>query len=153
MVLSSKSGYEYAEERRLWYVALTRTRNYTYIIADKENPSVFVKEIEKQCLILNPDAKMTPEDEIMCPHCKSGHLLLRVNKADGSSFYGCSNYPYCDYSINDTKAVSRNKRCRKCGDFMVYRKGPLGAFYGCHNYPRCDYTEKYGSKKQKSTHL
>lgn len=153
MVLSSKSGYEYAEERRLWYVALTRTRNYTYIIADKENPSVFVKEIEKQCLILNPDAKMTHEDEIMCPKCKSGRLLLRVNKADGSRFYGCSNYPYCDYSINDTKAVSMNKRCRKCGDFMVYRKGPLGAFYGCHNYPRCDYTEKYVSKKQKSTHL
>ena len=152
MVLSSKSGYEYAEERRLWYVALTRTRNYTYIIADKENPSVFVKEIEKQCLILNPDAKTTQEDESMCPHCKSGRLLLRVNKAGGSSFDGCSNYPYCDYSINDTKAVSRNKRCRKCGEFMVYGKGALGAFYGCHNYPRCDYTEKYGSKKQKSTH-
>jgi len=148
MVLSSKSSYEYAEERRLWYVALTRTRNYTYIIANNENPSIFVKEIEDQCLIMNPDLEVTHEGEIACPYCKSGRLVLRTNESDGNKFYGCSNYPYCDYSINDFRAVNRNKRCRKCGDFLVYRKGPWGVFYGCHNYPRCDYKEEYVPDKR-----
>ena len=148
MVLSSKSNYEYAEERRLWYVALTRTRNYTYIIANNESPSIFVKEIENQCLIMNPNMKATHEGEIACPYCKSGRLVLRTNESDGNKFYGCSNYPYCDYSINDFRAVNRNKRCRRCGDFLVYRKGPWGAFFGCHNYPRCDYKEEYVPDKK-----
>lgn len=33
------------EERRLFYVALTRTKNHVYLIADKDEPSCFVKEI------------------------------------------------------------------------------------------------------------
>ena len=146
MVLSSKSGYEYAEERRLWYVALTRTRNYTYIIANNENPSLFVKEIENQCLVMNPNMEVNHEGEISCPRCKSGRLVLRANESDGSKFYGCSNYPYCNYSINDFRAVRRNKRCPHCGDIMVFKKGPYGAFYGCHNYPRCKHKEEYDGK-------
>ena len=148
MVLSHKSEYEYAEERRLWYVALTRTRNYTYIIANAENPSIFLKEIEDQCVVVNPN--YSPEDkatEISCPHCKSGRLVLRTNESDGTKFYGCSNYPYCNYSIDDMRAVARNLRCRECGDFMVFRKGQWGAFYGCHNYPRCKHKEEYEGKK------
>ena len=144
LVLSNKSEYEYAEERRLWYVALTRTRNYTYIIANSENPSIFLKEIEDQCVVMNTD--FAPEEkrtEISCPRCKTGRLVLRTNDTDGSKFYGCSNYPYCDYSIDDFRAVARNMRCRECGDFMVFRKGQWGAFYGCHNYPRCKHKEEY----------
>ena len=147
MVLSSKSNYEYAEERRLWYVALTRTRTYTYIIASSSNPSCFVQEIEEQCKILNPNLDEDDDKyEIKCPKCKSGRLVMRVNPDNGENFYGCSNYPYCDYSINDFRAVQRNLRCRACGDFMIYRKGQWGAFYGCHNYPYCKHKEKYESK-------
>ena len=143
LVLSHKSEYEYAEERRLWYVALTRTRNYTYIIANQDNPSIFLKEIEDQCLTLNPDSLEEETSEIACPRCKSGRLVLRSNDVDKTKFYGCSNYPYCSYSIDDYRAVNRNRRCRYCGDFMVYRKGRYGAFFGCHNYPRCEYKEEY----------
>lgn len=143
MVLSSKSNYEYAEERRLWYVALTRTRNYTYIIANNANPSIFVKEIENKCLVMNPSIEVNEDGEISCPYCKSGRLVLRTNESEGSKFYGCSNYPYCRYSIDDFKAVKRNKRCKECGDFLIYKKGQWGAFFGCHNYPRCCCTEKY----------
>ena len=149
LVLSHKSEYEYAEERRLWYVALTRTRNYTYIIANADNPSIFLKEIENQCVVMNPD--YSPDEkatEISCPRCKTGRLVLRTNESDGTKFYGCSNYPYCNYSIDDMRAVARNKRCSHCGDFMIYRKGKWGAFYGCHNYPRCDHTEEYDSSKK-----
>ena len=40
-----KDKYLYEEERRLFYVALTRTRNNIYLLVDKENPSIFVKEL------------------------------------------------------------------------------------------------------------
>lgn len=144
LVLSHKSEFEYAEERRLWYVALTRTRNYTYIIANAENPSMFLEEIAGQCLVLNQGGNPSEQRmEIACPRCKTGRLVLRTNERDGTRFYGCSNYPYCNYSIDDMTAVSRNKKCRQCGDFMIFRKGRFGAFFGCHNYPRCQYTEEY----------
>ena len=35
------------EERRLFYVALTRTKNYCYLFVPKDNPSIFVKELIK----------------------------------------------------------------------------------------------------------
>ena len=33
------------------------------------------------------------------------------------------------------------KRCPRCGQPMVLRKGRFGAFYGCTGYPGCRYTE------------
>ena len=40
-----KCDYLYDEERRLFYVALTRTKGNVYLLVDKNNPSIFVKEI------------------------------------------------------------------------------------------------------------
>ena len=40
-----KSKYLYEEERRLFYVALTRTKNNIYLLVDKQNPSIFVEEL------------------------------------------------------------------------------------------------------------
>lgn len=37
--------YPYEEERRLFYVALTRTKSDVYLLVNKKNPSMFVKEI------------------------------------------------------------------------------------------------------------
>lgn len=47
-VLSKQEKYPYAEERRLFYVALTRTKNKVYLLTNKNNPSIFVKEILKE---------------------------------------------------------------------------------------------------------
>ena len=44
-LIIKKEKYLYEEERRLFYVALTRTRNYVYLLVDYDNPSVFVKEL------------------------------------------------------------------------------------------------------------
>ena len=38
----------YEEERRLFYVALTRTKNEVFLLVDKSNPSIFVKELLKE---------------------------------------------------------------------------------------------------------
>ncbi len=143
LVLSSKSNFEYAEERRLWYVALTRAKTYTYILASQNNPSIFVEEIKDKCEILNPEVLEIDNGHISCPHCKSGRLVIRTNGLNGKKFYGCSNFPFCNYKIDDFRAVDRNLRCPICGEFMVYRKGPYGAFYGCRNYPRCKHKEEY----------
>ena len=43
--LLSRELYKFDEERRLFYVALTRTKNSVYLIIDKSNMSIFVKEL------------------------------------------------------------------------------------------------------------
>lgn len=44
-VLSKKESYLYAEERRLFYVALTRTKNKVYLLTNKNKTSIFIKEL------------------------------------------------------------------------------------------------------------
>ena len=44
-VTNDKDLYPYEEERRLFYVALTRTKNNVYILTRKKKESIFVKEI------------------------------------------------------------------------------------------------------------
>lgn len=44
-IVSYDDKISYEEERRLFYVALTRTKNYNYLLVNKTNPSIFVKEI------------------------------------------------------------------------------------------------------------
>ncbi len=45
--------YLYAEERRLFYVALTRTKNHVYLLSKRENESLFIKEIKKYIDVIN----------------------------------------------------------------------------------------------------
>ena len=40
--------YPYEEERRLFYVALTRTKNDVFLLVDRNNKSIFIKEIIKE---------------------------------------------------------------------------------------------------------
>ena len=42
---SGLDPFEHAEERRLFYVALTRARTSVIILADRASPSVFVREL------------------------------------------------------------------------------------------------------------
>lgn len=44
-VSSQTDDYPYAEERRLFYVALTRTQTDNYLLVKKDNPSIFVSEL------------------------------------------------------------------------------------------------------------
>ncbi len=141
LVLSEKSTYSFAEERRLFYVALTRTKSYCYLLVHAKSPSIFIEEIKDNCLIINPEI-VNSNDFITCPNCKTGHLVLRGEW--DNQFYGCSNYPYCEY--NQRKyVVESSKRCPRCHHFIVWREGKQGKFLGCSNYPRCRFaiTPKY----------
>ena len=53
LCFKNKEKYLYAEERRLFYVALTRTKNYVYLMTMKNNESIFVHEIKRKCDVLN----------------------------------------------------------------------------------------------------
>lgn len=46
-VIKSKIIYPFEEERRLFYVALTRTKNNVYLLTSYNRPSIFTKEILK----------------------------------------------------------------------------------------------------------
>ena len=49
----NKEKYLYAEERRLFYVALTRTKNNVYLMTRKNKESKFVLEIKKKCEVID----------------------------------------------------------------------------------------------------
>ena len=46
-LLKNKDSFMYEEERRLFYVAITRTREYVYLLTPIFNESIFIKEIKK----------------------------------------------------------------------------------------------------------
>lgn len=142
LLLGKEDNFEYSEERRLFYVALTRTKSIVYLLCEKSNPSQFILEIKNKCYIMEDESEKKDENEYLCPWCKSGHLVIRKSEKNGKSFYGCSNFPYCSYTNYDMKAVYYNNRCPECGDFLVLRNGKYGKFIGCHNFPRCNYKTK-----------
>ena len=45
LVSKSYDKFLYSEERRLFYVALTRTKNKVYLLVPKKNPSIFIKNL------------------------------------------------------------------------------------------------------------
>lgn len=139
LVLGKPEQYEYAEERRLFYVAITRTRNKTYILHPKQNPSPFLKDIIGFG-VPQPAADKESARPASCPKCGTGHLVQRES-AHGS-FMGCSNFPMCDYKVR-TMVDSQSLRCPECGGFLVRRESNANGsvFWGCSNYPLCRHTE------------
>ena len=145
LVLTNADSYKHAEERRLFYVAITRTKNRTFVLTDNKNPSPFINEfVESKSVCFVSIRNKTNENQTYCPCCKTGHLLKVVH--DGKSFVGCSNYPKCKYTLRDATILLNPKKCPACGGFLVKRRGPNGHwFVGCTNYPYCEYTEQLNS--------
>ena len=80
LLLGGKSS-QYDEERRLFYVAMTRAKYIVYIVTKTGQQSDFFKEI----FPFNQEGG-TP---LMCPICGAA---LVVRKGRTGMFYGCSNY-------------------------------------------------------------
>lgn len=141
LVLTNAEDYKFAEERRLFYVAITRTRNRTFVLTDTAKPSLFFKEFNESQSVCYTSIKAKTEDQSTCPHCKTGTLLKIVH--EGKSFIGCSNYPRCRFTLRNTSVLSSPKICPSCGGFLVKRKNQNGHwFIGCTNYPQCEYTDQ-----------
>jgi len=144
LVLNDSDEFLYAEERRLLYVAMTRTKNKTYVLVDDIIPSEFFREFTN-----NPGVEITHDAEryagemVECPYCKTGHLVVRRNPKSNRDFLGCSHYPQCAYTVNDTSILREKRKCPACGSgFLVKRQG-YNEFYRCTNHPRCSHTETF----------
>ncbi|MCK8058395.1 MULTISPECIES: type I DNA topoisomerase [unclassified Fusibacter] len=117
--------------------------NTTYVLVPQQSKSVFITELEKYAGVtiekrfLDPSHHNIPK----CPKCKVG-LLVKRQSNRGNSFAGCSNYPSCDYTINDISVLTSAQICVACGGFLLKRKGKFGNFKGCSNYPVCKKTIK-----------
>jgi DNA helicase-4 len=163
LLLTQADLFPFGEERRLFYVAITRSRNNTYIVCEAgADQSIFATELESGSeyfvSILGEDIK-----KIACPRCKSGVMLLRSG-ANGA-FYGCSNFPLCKHTEqtcekcgkgllikDDDLSCSCNvcghhaKICPRCREGILrIKSGAFGPFYGCSQYKGpdidCRYTE------------
>ena len=143
LVLTNAENFKFAEERRLFYVAITRTKNRTFILTDNRNPSPFLKEFTASNSVCFISVRQTSnEGQEKCPLCKTGNLLKVEH--NGKSFVGCTNFPRCKYSVHDVTILSNPKKCPACGGFLIKRKSKKNKhwFIGCTNYPYCEYTEK-----------
>jgi len=65
---------------------------------------------------------------IECPKCK-GQLVLRRSKK-GRKFYGCSNYPECDFVSWDQPT---SERCPECGSMLLMKTNKKGKKLVCSN--------------------
>ena len=71
---------------------------------------------------------------VKCPKCNNGELIIRKTKK-GRKFYGCSNYPKCDFVTWDEPV---KEKCPKCGGILLKKYKGKKVNYKCIN-EECDF--------------
>lgn len=80
-----------------------------------------------------------------------GEIVARKTKGRGKEFYGCTNYPKCDF-ISHFKPLE-NQYCPKCGWFLVEKYDKKnGSYKSCIN-PDCDYLHSADEEEVDSSKL
>ncbi|NLO82804.1 MAG: type I DNA topoisomerase [Clostridiales bacterium] len=75
--------------------------------------------------------------DVHCPKCGGAIVVRRTKK--GKKFYGCDNYPECDFvSWN----MPTEKKCPECGSFMIIRRRKNWEEYAVCSNKKCGYEEK-----------
>lgn len=140
LVTYEDNSMPFAEERRLFYVAMTRTKNRVYIAAPKTKPSRFLVELIKDFNIPHDDElNMQVVDlfNLRCPVC-GFPLKYEFNKNYGLNLWICTNEAeLCDFMTNDRTHMHDILKCPKCTDgYLIVKKNPKNGdiFYGCTNY-------------------
>jgi DNA helicase-4 len=104
-VIKDEENFSYSEERRLFYVALTRTKNRVYIVTPQYHPSRFILELKDHHKSIPLEGKDLEPREIevskhLCPYCHYP-LQRRANNALNRVIWVCSNDPeVCGYMTN-----------------------------------------------------
>ncbi len=81
------------------------------------------------------NTKSIPLAKCPMPGC-NGEIVARKTKGRGKEFYGCTNYPTCNF-ISHFKPI--DQYCPKCGWFLVEKFDKKnGSYKSCIN-PDCDY--------------
>lgn len=159
-VVKEDKAIEYAEERRLFYVAMTRTKNRVYFIAPEENPSEFLVEIKRdhKNIVLNgtwnEDSGSVATFRKHCPIC-SYPLQYKYKNSYGLALYICTNEPeICGFMTNQYGAGKLSiMKCNHCQDgYLIVKFARDDFILGCTNYKKdgtgCDNTmnRKYYNK-------
>ena len=111
IAMPGSEDYPFAEERRLFYVALTRAKRLVTIYTDARRRSEFIAELERDGCDIEIRGDGGPcEKQRKCPQCEPGVLVQR--KGRYGLFYGCSRFPRCDFS-QTIKSPARRKRRRR----------------------------------------
>lgn len=71
---------------------------------------------------------------VTCPKCNEGKVVERRSKK-GRVFYGCDQYPGCDFVSWDRPST---KPCPSCGAWMIEKRNKQGTKLQCTS---CDHTE------------
>jgi DNA helicase-4 len=167
LVLAHPDAHEHGEERRLFYVAITRSRHRVSLIADAARRSCFVEEILADNAYEKEVAGQEGRLAEGCPSCGRGTLLER-NSSNGV-FFSCSNFPFCSYTEEACPECRKGRvrrhpnlttTCEVCGrqgrvcpacrkGLFILKNGPYGRFYGCNLYKAevnsCSHTENIAS--------
>lgn len=126
--------YPYAEERRLFYVGMTRSKKATYLVADPNRPSPFIREL----LRIAPEVRELGELSPACPACGAGHLV----RSQSGDNLRCTNYPACKH------LAPRCTACRQ-GYAVVTTDNQQEAMETRCTNKQCQHTERVCPKCQR----
>lgn len=156
LVIKDDEGVDFEEERRLFYVALTRTKNRVYIITPQNRPSKFITEIkDKFSNVILKGKELTLQDNedlrYKCPFCgyplqkrKSNFKFITANE----KLWICSNDPeVCGFLTNDLNGNKNGfsiSKCLDCNDgYLIVKpfikkdsKSATDTMLGCTNYKK-----------------
>lgn len=159
LVIYNDNTIPFAEERRLFYVAMTRTKNKVYMVTAQNRPSQFVLElIHDYNIPHDTDLNNVVNNAFAfkCPLCGS-KLKYENNKNYGLGLYMCTNDPeICDFMTNDRVVLADIYKCPECSDgYMIVKPGNKKGtyFYGCTNFrksPSCKATAQIDIKNNKT---
>jgi DNA helicase IV len=143
-VIKGDRTIDYAEERRLFYVAMTRTKNRVYFIAPEHNPSEFLLELKRDYKNVVLRGNWNSEEPKLlgrksCPVC--GYpLQYKYKNAYGLRLYMCTNEPeVCGFMTNEYKADKLSiVKCDRCRDgYLIVKPGKSNEYFlGCTNYKK-----------------
>ena len=115
LAMPSGDTFPFAEERRLFYVALTRARRQVVIVTVEGRLSPFVTE-----LVMDSNVKITavdgnPTENAICPKCQVGSLIKKNGQY--GPYFDCNNVPACRYRISQKKRLIEQSQKRSSGRF------------------------------------
>lgn len=144
LVIKEDKSMQYAEERRLFYVAMTRTKNRVYFIAPEKNPSEFLLEIKREYKNVFLRGKWSEEEPVRmgkkkCPVC-GFPLQLKYKPSYGLKLYICTNESeICSFMSNNLSGGKMSiMKCQECKDgYLVVKYSEKGGYFlGCSDYKK-----------------